>query len=299
MADARVTTAQENPLCTRLKEKFDGRGVGRANVQTGTFERVRTESKTAQRAKAVANPFEETAQYVRAEAKARDKAAQTVRFEKISKNMDAAAAKRRVEAYEVSTPFASGAYSAAYARAAEIRARAYDGSEAREACRREARRNEKKKGPIPFTPKWFRSILVGNEEEEFVKKAPVSASLVIGILLFCAVVMMIVFSFAQISEFKKEIASLEAQKAELTTEIAQITLDIDVENDIRKIEKIATEEIGMVKSNRVESRYISVADGERVVVTEEKSENAEDYGIFSGMMSSVQSNWSRLMEYID
>ena len=206
MADARVTTAQENPLCTRLKEKFDGRGVGRANVQTGTFERVRTESKTAQRAKAVANPFEETAQYVRAEAKARDKAARTVRFEKISKNMDAAAAKRRVEAYEVSTPFASGAYSAAYARAAEIRARAYDGSEAREACRREARRNEKKKGPIPFTPKWFRSILVGNEEEEFVKKAPVSAGLVIGILLFCAVVMMIVFSFAQISEFKKEIA---------------------------------------------------------------------------------------------
>ena len=140
---------------------------------------------------------------------------------------------------------------------------------------------------------------MGDEEEVVVKKAPVSVSLIIGIILFCAVVMMIIFSFAQISEFKKEISSLEAQKETLTAEIDQLCLDIDLKNDIRYIEQVATEEIGMVKSNRVESKYISVAEGERIELPEAAEATNEDYGIFSTMMSSVQSNWDKLMEYID
>ncbi len=302
MANTRVTTQAENPLCDRLRVKFDGRGVSAADprVQTGTFNAVRKETPAQKRAKTVANPFEETAQFVRSDARTTTKAnAETLRFEKVSSGIDSAAAKRRVDAYEMATPFASGAYTQAYARAAAIRARAADGTEARKSAQRMAQRAQKAKKPVLFSPAWFKNVLVGDEEEVIVKKKPVSASLVIGIILFCAVVMMIIFSFAQISEFKKEISSLEAQKAELCAEIDQLSLDIDLKNDIRYIEQVATEEIGMVKSNRVESKYISVAEGERIEIPEEAEANDEDYGIFSTMMSSVQSNWDKLMEYID
>lgn len=302
MSNTRVTTTAENPLCDRLKAKFEGRGVAAApsQVKTGTFNAVRRETPAQKRIKSVANPFEETAEFVRNDARTNKKAnAETLRFENIGKNIDSAAAKRRVEAYERTTPFASGAYSEAYARAAAIRARAADGTEARKSAQRIAQRNAKEKRPTPFSFAWFKGILMGDEEEVVVKKAPVSASLIIGIVLFCAVVMMIIFSFAQISEFKKEISSLESQKQELYAEIDQLALDIDVKNDIRQIEQIATEEIGMVKSNRVESKYISVAEGEYIVVPEEAGNTEEDYGIFSTMMSTVQSNWDRLMEYID
>ena len=302
MENVRVTTQAENPLCDRLRKKFDGRGLSGADsrVQTGTFNAVKKETPASRRVNTVANPFEETAQFVRSEARVKSAAtAETLRFDRVDRGIDAAAAKRRADAYEVSTPFASGAYTQAYARAAAIRARAADGSEARKSAQRMAERNAKSKRPTPFSISWFKTILMGDEEEVVVKKAPVSASLIIGIILFCAVVMMIIFSFAQISEFKKEISSLEAQKETLTAEIDQLALDIDLKNDIRYIEQVATEEIGMVKSNRVESKYISVAEGERIELPEAAEAANEDYGIFSTMMSSVQSNWDKLMEYID
>jgi cell division protein FtsB len=302
MENVKVTTQAQNPLCDRLRQKFDGRGVNAADslAKTGTFNAVKKETPARRRANTVANPFEETAQFVRSEARTAPRVnAETLRFDKVNRGIDAAAAKRRADAYEASTPFASGAYTQAYARAAAIRARAADGSEARKSAQRMAERNAKAKRPALFSLAWFKTILMGDDEEVVVKKKPVSASLIIGIVLFCAVVMMIIFSFAQISEFKKEISSLEAQKETLTAEINQLSLDIDLKNDIRYIEQVATEEIGMVKSNRVESKYISISEGERVELCEEAEAGEEDYGIFSTMMSSVQSNWDRLMEYID
>ncbi len=298
MTDTRVTTAQENPLCTRLKSKFDTRGMNNTRVQTGSFTAVHHETVAEKKAKSLANPFEETAQFVGSDTRATKKAsAETVRVAKVATD-SASCARRRTEAYERTSPFASGAYTQAYARAAAIRARAMDGSEARASAERQAKRAAKAKGPRAFSANWFKGILLGNDEEVVVKKAPISISVIIGIILFAAVVMMIIFSFAQISEFKKEISMLEAEKEALVCEIDQLELSIDMKNDIRMIEQIATEEYGMVKSNRVESRYISVAAGERVELPE-NAEKEENYGIFSTMMSTVTSNWDRLMEYID
>ena len=302
MENVKVTSQAENPLCDRLRQKFDGRGVSVADsrVKTGTFNAVKKETPARRRANTVANPFEETAQFVRSEAHTKSaEAAKTVRFDKVNAGVDVAAAKRRADAYETATPFASGAYTQSYARAAAIRARAADGSEARKSAQRMAERSAKAKRPVPFSISWFKTILMGDEEEVVVKKAPVSASLVIGIIIFAVVVMMIIFSFAQISEFKKEISVLDNQKAELVEQIDQLALEIDLKNDIRVIEQIATEEYGMVKSNRVESKYISVAEGERIVLPESDGEEVAEGGVFTTLMSAASSNWDKLMEYID
>ncbi|MBQ3526951.1 MAG: septum formation initiator family protein [Clostridia bacterium] len=306
-AETRTTTAAENPLCQRLMARFDGRGVAAnedTRVQTASFTRVKKASPAVSRAKSIANPFEETAQFVRGDVRVKSKAtAETVRFTKVKAGTKAEAAMRRTAAYEVQTPFASGAYAKAYERAAAIRARAYDGSEARESVRRESERKEAAKGPKVFSGEWFariKAVLLGKDEDEVVvKKAPVSASLIIGVILFAVVVMMIIFSFAQISEFKREISTLDREREELVAEIDQLSLEIDLKNDIRTIEQIATEEIGMVKSNRVESKYISVAQGERVELPAAANDVAEESGVLANLLSAAGSNWEKIMEYID
>ena len=304
-AETRITSAQENPLCQRLMAKFDGRGAAAGNdarVQTASFTRVKKSSPAAAKVKSIADPFEETAQFVRGEVRTKNVAtAETVRFTKVNTKADSAM--RRTAAYEMQTPFASGAYAKAYERAAYIRARAYDGSEARESARRETQRRQAAKGRKVFSGEWFSrifTVLFGKDEDEVVvKKAPVSASLIIGVVLFAIVVMMIIFSFAQISEFKREISALDMEREALCEEINQLSLEIDLKNDIRVVEQIATEEIGMVKSNRVESKYISVAAGERVELPAAASEKAEESGMLSTLLSAAGSNWEKIMEYID
>ncbi len=286
-AKVNMNTAANNPLCARLQVKFDGRGAAAAGktADARTVSIPRQQSAAAGAARRISDPFEKTATYAYATAPAKAKAADTVKINKVnaahrgakSTSDTISQAKRRCAADEVSTPFASGAYAAAYQRAA-------------------ARR------PKPFSAAWFKYVKDSFKnpvaDEVKVETPSVSKGIIIAIVLCAVVVMMIIFSFAQISEFKREISQLEAQKGELNEQIQQLALDIDLKNDIRAIEQTATEEIGMVKSNQVQSKYITVGDGERVVVIGDDEKN-EDYGVFSTLMSAVSSNWDKLLDYID
>lgn len=325
-ADVRTTSAQDNPLCARLQTKFSGRGIAAGDLtRTATVDRSLFNSKGAQKVQRVADPFEDTARFVSADA--RHMAAKTARFEAVrtaqsssaranaahtaesartaqSAQASAQAARRRAAAGEVTTPFASGAYADAYARAADIRRMAYDGSMAKAAQAREAqRKSAETRAPFPFTPAWFKHIFSnlksGAHDEVKVDNPPVSKGIIIAIVLFAVVVMMIIFSFSQISAFKREISDLEAQRSELCQEIEKLSLDVDLKNNVREIERAATEDIGMVKSNQVQSKYISLSDGERIEVISNTSDSGEkDYGVFSTVMSVFDRNWDNLMDYI-
>lgn len=328
-ADVRTTSAQDNPLCARLQTKFGGRGIAASDLtRTATVDRSLFNSKGAQKVRRAADPFEDTARFVSADA--RNMAAETVRFKAVrtaqtsdaraesvrtahtahtahtaqSAQTSAQAARRRTAAGEVTTPFASGAYAAAYARAADIRRMAYDGSMAKAAQAREAqRRSAETKAPFPLTPAWFKYVFSnmksGAHEEVRVDNPHVSKGIIIAIVLFAVVVMMIIFSFSQISAFKREISDLEAQRSELCQEIDRLSLDVDLKNNVREIERAATEDFGMVKSNQVQSKYISLSDGERIEVISSTSDAGDkDYGVFSTVMSVFGRNWDNLMDYI-
>ena len=325
-ADVRTTSAQDNPLCARLQTKFGGRGIAASDLtRTATVDRSLFNSKGAQKVRRAADPFEDTARFVSADA--RHMAAKTARFEAVrtaqsssaranaahtaesartaqSAQASAQAARRRAAAGEVTTPFASGAYAAAYARAADIRRMAYDGSMAKAAQAREAQlRSAETKAPFPLTPAWFKYVFSnmksGAHEEVRVDNPHVSKGIIIAIVLFAVVVMMIIFSFSQISAFKREISDLEAQRSELCQEIDRLSLDVDLKNNVREIERAATEDFGMVKSNQVQSKYISLSDGERIEVISSTSDAGDkDYGVFSTVMSVFGRNWDNLMDYI-
>ncbi len=75
-----------------------------------------------------------------------------------------------------------------------------------------------------------------------------------------------------------------------------LKLQLEEKNDLTMIEKIATEEYNMVKEGSVQKKYISLAEGDRVVL--DNVETEEKGGFMNGMMSSAASMFDDLLDYI-
>lgn len=116
--------------------------------------------------------------------------------------------------------------------------------------------------------------------------------LVIGTMM----IMSIVLSFSEIYQTTSEIAQLESDLAALKDQAAELELELEEKNDIRVIEQIATEELGMVKEDAVQRKYISLSDGERIDIIED--ETAETGSPASGvLLSSIWSSLGNLFDY--
>ncbi len=296
-AGTRITTAAENPLCGRLKDKYSARIAAACDPRRAEVRRPETKAQAAVRK--IASPFEDTMQFVPAKARTQTAPRENVHRASPAQDRRQNAAQRRVAAFEKTTPFATGAYSGAYRRAADIRARAYDGSEAAASKKREAERRRAAAAPRLFSKKWVDNLFEGRTDEVRVKSSPISKGAIVAILLVAAIVLMVIFSLSEINSFKQDISALEGQRAQLRSEIEQLNLDIDRKNDVRTIEQVATEDIGMVKSNQVESRYISLYEGDRVEVVGTENTDGENYGVFSTLLSTFGNNWDTLRDYID
>ena len=82
----------------------------------------------------------------------------------------------------------------------------------------------------------------------------------------------------------------------------ELALALEERDDIRVIEDIAVNRIGMVRGNLVESRFVSVSGGDRIVLNnQDKDANTENsgYGLFSTMLSAIGENLDKLREYVD
>jgi hypothetical protein len=122
------------------------------------------------------------------------------------------------------------------------------------------------------------------------------------LVVFTVMIMVIMVSFAQNYELSGEIADLEAQAQALAQTERELSLALEERDDIRVIEDIAINRIGMVRGNLVESRFVSVSGGDRVVLSGTESDTAPTeggYGLFSTMLSAFGENLEKLREYVD
>ena len=120
--------------------------------------------------------------------------------------------------------------------------------------------------------------------------------------IFTVMIMVIIVSFAQNYELNSDIAALEAQAQALAQSERELALALEERDDIRVIEDIAINRIGMVRGNLVESRFVSVSGGDRIVLnTTEQNTDAPKggYGLFSTMLSAIGENLDKLREYVD
>ncbi len=294
MADtiANATSITENPLCTRLQKKFAGRGAASAGTKA-----VKNACETIASSKiaAAANPFEETGEFVRA-----GQTRTVATAYKTTARTAATATAYKSSAFEKTATFDRATFAAAYARAAGVRAAAVDFNAAtRQMPKVKAKSAPKAKAKLNLMEKLKEFAFGEDIGEKQVKSTPISKGLVVSAIVIAFIVVLMLFSIAQINEFKSEISQLEAERTTLLTKIDDLHVAIDAKNDIRVIEDEATNRIGMVKSNQVATKYVSISDGERVEVVDASEKIEGEYGVFGSLMSVVGANWDHLMEYIN
>lgn len=108
----------------------------------------------------------------------------------------------------------------------------------------------------------------------------------------------LVYSGVQISELTREIADLQKEKASLAMQEKELALALEGKNDLRVIEKIATEELGMVKRDQILQKYISLSTGDRVELYDTQTGEAEG-GMGMGLLSAIGKNFEAWLEYLD
>ncbi len=125
-----------------------------------------------------------------------------------------------------------------------------------------------------------------------VKAKSLSLGYILMLATITVMVIMVLFSIAQVYRTSNTIADRESQLRDLRTTASKLELAIEEKNDIRVIEQIASDQLGMVKEDSVQRKYISLSDGERIDVIGEE-ENTVSEGIFGTMLSSLVSVWER------
>lgn len=129
------------------------------------------------------------------------------------------------------------------------------------------------------------------------KKAPFPIGTVALMVVCTLVVMVMISSFAQLSECRAQISDLEYRQDKLALDRSRLTGLVESREDIRVIEKIATKDIGMVSAELAKGRFVSLADSDRVEVIEDTPE--EESGIFATILSAISANLGAISEYIN
>jgi len=138
-------------------------------------------------------------------------------------------------------------------------------------------------------------------EEVRVARKPFPFAAVSLMVIFTVMVLTILFSAAQNYELSGEIAEMEKSAQALAEQEQILALQLEERNDIRVIEDIAVNQIGMVKNDLVESRFVSVSGGDWVELALPAAEQTEKetQDIFSTMLSAIGENLNKIGEYID
>jgi len=115
------------------------------------------------------------------------------------------------------------------------------------------------------------------------------------LVLITAMIVSILLSIAQIYQTTNTISDLEKELDTLQAAAQELELALEEKNDIRIIEQIATDQLGMVKEDSVQRKYISLSDGERIDIIG-GTENNETQSLFGTMLSSIAAALGNLLD---
>lgn len=225
-----------------------------------------------------------------------------------------ASAKRAVREPSFDGAFASdGRFTYAYSRGAEVRANTagFD-RELYRMCRpevtREKRIDTEVKTKKSKTKKIISAVSRENKRrreetpaptERRVRTAPISKAFIAGILICTVLLIVVLNTYASYSQVSADVNDLKSVKAELTVERDRLKGRLEIRDDIKVIENTAVNEIGMVQSDYVEKRYVSIAGGERIEVISNEGTEGEDANFFSTLLSAMSGQFERILDYID
>lgn len=107
----------------------------------------------------------------------------------------------------------------------------------------------------------------------------------------------VVHSSVRINEANAELADLQAEIALQNSELRELELEMETKNDLRVIEDIAINQLGMTKKENIRKEYISLYEEDEVII-EEVDESVEN-NASGNLLSAFSDRFKILSEYFN
>ena len=100
-----------------------------------------------------------------------------------------------------------------------------------------------------------------------VKAKPFPVRFVFYAAVITVMLMFVVYGNSVMNELSYEYNSLKSEIATLEHDNDNLQIQIDKKYDLDYVERVATEELGLVKSTEVVKHYVNISGGDKVVVS--------------------------------
>ncbi len=105
-----------------------------------------------------------------------------------------------------------------------------------------------------------------------VKASPFPASFIFYTVITMVMLMFIVYNNSVVNEISYDIAECKASITEEKARNEKLKMELENKYDLKEIENIAVNELGLVKSTEVVKHYVSISGGDKVVVSKDTSD---------------------------
>lgn len=127
------------------------------------------------------------------------------------------------------------------------------------------------------------------------KKYSFPLSIIFISLSITIIIMLIITASVRINEITTENASLKATYNSLVSEEGELRLKLETRDDLRVVEDMAKNELGMVKRDQVPRYYLTVRSEDKIEIIEEKT--GEEGGVFDRIASFGKSVVERILKF--
>lgn len=138
---------------------------------------------------------------------------------------------------------------------------------------------------------------LGRSDEKQIKKSEFPVGVIFAVVICALLFMLVVYCSMQKAIVEDEVSNLEAQVSALTNTEKALSIQLEMRDDLREIEKYAIETIGMVKKENVQTKYITTVGEEKSVFIDHTA--AEEANSNSAILSMFGDKLSEFVEYIN
>lgn len=119
-----------------------------------------------------------------------------------------------------------------------------------------------------------------------------------ALIVICAIMsMVLLYSHSQVSECEGKIGDLSTRYEQLADDTSKLELQLETRDDIRKIENIAVNYMGMVSSDVAQTKFVSVTADDKVEIL--RADETETKGGFSTLLSAIGEGIGKFGEYFN
>lgn len=113
-------------------------------------------------------------------------------------------------------------------------------------------------------------------------KRPIPLATIVSCVLLALVFMYMLTLYVQVEEYSLAIDTMESEIASLREEATKLEVQLENKYDLDEVERIATQEYGMVAASTLSKKYISVTDDEDLWI-EAEGEQEEESSFLAGI----------------